>query len=154
MPAIFPTLQPDELFYSAVARYGDMMQYTNEGALSEDVYGISDAYPSVDFSASLDRFCSRLPASLILEHRIAPREIAWNHTMLPYFAPFVDPAQVQKVEDLICAEGIRSIKRAFGLSRNPPMSTRLRYCWACIMEDRAGGRVCRTGTECTNSPVL
>ena len=38
MPAIFPELQPEELLYSGIARYGDMMGVPSLTALWGNVY--------------------------------------------------------------------------------------------------------------------
>jgi hypothetical protein len=95
MPALFPTLQPDEPFFSGVSRYAELMGIGGSEALVDHLYGTVDPFGDVtrEFPGFLRLFCARLPPRCLYT---PSHLIAW-HTPVPYYAPFAPAAQLRGV---------------------------------------------------------
>jgi len=77
MPAIFPELQPEELLYSGIARYSDIMEFPSAQALWRNVYGECPIKVEVDLSGPLGSMVDRMPSgsdydanSLVRKHTL------------------------------------------------------------------------------------
>ena len=81
----FPFLYEDELLYSAFARYHRCSGNENPKHSVEDLYGVKTVCASATFPANLLKLCERLPQSHINNSSV----IIDKHTLLPYYAPFL-----------------------------------------------------------------
>ena len=92
MPALFPTLQPDELFYSAIARYSDMMHFSSELRLWKSLFVSGNPQVSTDFTGQLDLLLSRLSPG----HGYTAETLVRDHTLFPYYAHFFDREKAER----------------------------------------------------------
>lgn len=92
MPALFPTLQPDELFYSAIARYSDMMHFSSELRLWKSLFVSGNPQVSTDFTGQLDLLLSRLSP----RHGYTARDLVRDHTLFPYYAHLFDREEAER----------------------------------------------------------
>ena len=60
MLTYFPVPYPDELFYSVIARYSDVMQYPSISAIFRELFG-ANKMPSVLFARGLQHLVKILP---------------------------------------------------------------------------------------------
>jgi len=140
MPAIFPELQPEELLYSGIARYGDMMGFPGLTALWGNVYGQPVGSPEVDLSGPLGSLIAQMPHGTSYEARTLIRE----HTLFPYLTFSMSPRRRKEVEEKLDCEGSRptgSILRTPQWKVKPPEY--LQYCQSCVEEDKK---------NCTGTP--
>ena len=89
----FPTPHPDELLYSLCARYGDRTRYWNKGVISLELFGLKDATATIDLPSRLGYLVKNLPAG----HLLLLDRLINEHTLLPFYAPFLDKARVERL---------------------------------------------------------
>ncbi|MBL8203480.1 MAG: TnsD family transposase [Blastocatellia bacterium] len=128
----FPTPYPDELLYSALARY-----HLRSGNLSaketlQELFGSTTVIATIDLPSHLDSLIARLPplASFSSEGLIC------NHTLLPYYAPFLKPEIVAQIKQSMKGHQWGDIHTRCGIvasSINRPMY--LRFCLVCFQAD-------------------
>lgn len=129
MIGIFPELLPDELLYSAFARYAAMMDYSSPSSVLEDLFGSRTATAVIDLPGHLDRFLSRLPP----RHPYTADRLISAHTMLPLYAPFLPVAKVVDARRIMCSESGRGLHRLLNASGRWVKTPRfLQFCRRCV----------------------
>ncbi|WP_157942153.1 TniQ family protein [Salinibacter altiplanensis] len=103
MPAIFPELQPEELLYSGIARFGDMMGFSSAQALWRNVYGECPMKVEVDLSGPLGSMIVRMPSRSNYD---AP-SLLRRHTLFPYLTFSMPPKRQHEVEAKLTCRGPR-----------------------------------------------
>jgi hypothetical protein len=135
MPALFPTLQPDELFYSAIARYSDMMHFSSELRLWKSLFVSGNPQVSTDFTGQLDLLLSRLSPG----HGYTAETLVRDHTLFPYYAHFFDREEAERgIKMLASKDRMQAISPVKILGLLDPFQkspSHLRYCTACVEED-------------------
>lgn len=135
MPALFPTLQPDELIYSAIARYSDMLHFRSELRLWRSLFGGGTPQVSTDFTGQIGLLLSRLSP----RHGYTARSLVRDHTLFPYYAHFVERETAETgVKMLASKDRMQAISPVKILGLLDPWQkspSHLRYCTACIGED-------------------
>ena len=133
MITCFPTLQPDELLYSACARYSDNLRYPNKSDVAEELFGTKGAIAAVDLPNRLDYLIEHLPPS----HPYAVAELINKHTLFRLYAPFLSLERARLIYDEMRRSGRNHIHGYAGIiiSRIKPPDW-LRYCPSCVREDR------------------
>jgi len=134
MPAFFPTLQPEELLYSAIARYGDMLAYPGVLPLWRSVYGPGTAArPEVEMCGPLSAFLDRLPPG----HSLTPEELLNRHTLVPYYAFSRSEEDSDRVKRQLSGHKFgRSTPQVDVWSVKPPDF--LQFCPRCVERDLQG----------------
>lgn len=137
MLAIFPSLQPEELLCSAVARYADVMAFPHPDKVLREVFGLSPGEPEAELPVSLEHFLAALPPG----HGLTWHKVLAKHTAFPYYRAFLPPAPARAMENAMWYHG--SEPYALANYEYPAKWTvrrpeRLRYCHACVDEDRRG----------------
>ena len=134
MTALFPALQQEELLYSAVARYRDMMRLPSERAVLEEVFGRAAGIAVVDLPGRIEAFLAGLPPG----HGYTAEEVVRRHTTLPYYLPFVARHQAEEAEQRLRTRGSTGIPDLLGIRASTvPAPTFLRFCPACAETDRS-----------------
>ena len=133
MNSCFPTLLPDELLWSAVARWAELFLGRKTGALSYELCG----YVYLRIAAFLPSDLSAISARLPHKPGSSANELIRNHTMYPLIAPFVGQRRRERGQNamLECTRGRRATDswlRPMGLSVRSP----LRYCCLCAVEQK------------------
>lgn len=138
MPAIFPTIYPEEPLLSAISRYADIMGFPDENAVTLSLFGRYRVALTAQLMAGLGELIRSLPPG----HRYTFMGLAERHTAYPYMRPFLP------------ADGARALRRHLAhipqpdytrKRKPPPRRTAvvhdpeyLRFCGACVKEDCAG----------------
>lgn len=133
MISCFPDPYPDELLYSVCARFHQRVQYPNKKGIVRELFGDEAAIAVVDLPSKLGSLASALPPG----SRYTVERLINNHTLLPFFAPFLHPEQAQQLRaDMEGARG-PAIKMRSGIMAStvqPPEW--LRFCPLCVQEDK------------------
>lgn len=132
MIAYFPPPYEDELLYSWLARYYSKSGYMAYTLAAEDLFANKYTKPSIEFISRLTS------AALEATERYIPREtLIEKHTMLPYYARFLDKERrcrafdaMMNIDDgyfrLLCVSKSKECVQRY-----------LRYCPLCAAEDRS-----------------
>jgi len=132
MIGAFPELLPDELLYSGLARYQVMLGYTPK-SLRLESFGAGTVTAVIDLPGHLDTLVARLPPG----HPYPATRLIAEHTMLPYYAPFLPPARVAAATAAMRA-GARGVHRIVTAAVHPlARAAALRFCARCVREDQA-----------------
>lgn len=127
------TLYPDELIYSACARFSDRVRYLRYGQVVAELFGDSQVVVHIDFPTNLEAFSKRLstatPSSAdpLIDH----------HTLFPFYAPFLPPSKVEGLRTMMRTDyDAATYQYVAALSRRvcPPLF--LRLCPMCLEQDR------------------
>jgi hypothetical protein len=128
----FPDPYPDELLYSACARFAQRMRYELKTTTAKELFGSRTAYAIVDFPIRIDHLVNKLPPG----HRYTAGSLIDNHTLLPLYAPFMSRKRL-----IDCKRDMRGSKNhvqsRLGCTTNGMWSPNwLRFCPNCVVEDR------------------
>lgn len=128
----FPSLYPDELFYSSVARFGKHTGLSSPRHVMEAINGKKHLSTPIDLPDRLEDFVSRIPGAsdemvdLLIGH----------HTLFPLYERFLDLSRRQELRQMIRKGGKSSVSFKLGRSRSPvPPLSKLRLCPECVKED-------------------
>ena len=133
MIACFPDVFPDEILYSICARFHERVQYSNKKGIMRELFGDEAAIAVVDLPSNLGSLISALPFGN--PHTV--ERLINDHTLFPFFGPFLHPEQAQQLwADM---EGTRgpAIKMRSGVMAStiqPPEW--LRFCPLCVQQDK------------------
>jgi len=130
----FPDFYPDEIFYSAMSRFAVSMHYPNLRDVIEEVFGSQQLIATLYFPSHQDALVTRLPPNSVY----TADSLINQHTLLPFFAPFLPPDRLGKLkENMRGAGGPAGHMRAGTMASIVPLTAVLRYCPECVREDRA-----------------
>lgn len=129
----FPTPYPDELFYSLCARYSAVCKFPRKLDLSRELFLKNRFIINVEFPTSLKNFVSNLPG----KSDITFERIITEHTILPFYAPFLPVDSVYKIKQIMIDHKGRSCRSMAGISNSKVSSLiSLRFCPDCLLMDR------------------
>jgi hypothetical protein len=129
----FPNPHPDELFYSICARYNDRMQYSIAYATSEALFGRRKVELTFDLPSYLDRFVAALPPG----HSCTVDKLIDDHTLLPYYRPFLPLERLQRLRNDMRGEGGGEVLWRAGIANfSVSRPKALRFCPHCVDDDR------------------
>ncbi|MBU5671751.1 TnsD family transposase [Paenibacillus sp. MSJ-6] len=131
MVAHFPSLYPDELLYSGIARYHQMSGNTSQKQTVRDLFGKRLVCATVDLPSHLGSLTRRLGGAYTVE------ELVQRHTLYPYYTTFVSK---DKAEEIYCLMAEGKNRGEAHVSLGIPASTiklpaNLRYCRGCYRDD-------------------
>lgn len=133
MIGFFPDPYPDELLYSACARYAKRTSYLNKQSVMVDLFGNRALSAIVDFPTRLQYFISVLPES----HNYSVEKLIDENTLLPFHQPFMPIERAKIVRDEMKHEGNNRLQTRLGVRiKQIEYPEYLRYCPECINEDR------------------
>lgn len=133
MICVFPDPYPDELLYSVCARYNDLMQYPNSTTATRDFFGGGTISAVVDLPNKIEHLVSELPPG----HLYTVDYFIDNHTLFPFYAPFLLRERAQLVRDGMRRVGENHVKEEIGLTASSvPQPLWLRFCPKCVEADR------------------
>lgn len=125
----FPTIYPDELLYSQLARY-----HTRSGNLAyiftaEQLFQVKTVRPDVEF---LNYYTPE--ALSVITSTMSLDEIIMKHTMFPYYGRFLKVERRTKAFDSLV--NMRTdYRRLLPIPKNKTVRY-LRYCPVCVQNDR------------------
>lgn len=128
----FPDPHPDELFYSICARFGEAMHYSSKTSIIIELFG--SIHPAtIEFPFGLDYLIASLPP----EHCYSADSLIDEHTLLPFFGPFLAPERLVMLRETMHGNcGIAIGRRSGNAACLVRPSTHLRLCPQCVLEDR------------------
>ena len=133
MLGFFPDSYPDELFYSCCARYSFRTKYPSKYTAATELFRNTLAPAIVDLPTRLDDLISRFPPG----HTYTSDAIIDNHTLLPLYAPFLPHKRLMDAKNDMRGSGGNHVRSRLGLTTDRmDRSKHLRFCPACVKEDR------------------
>ncbi len=140
MPAIFPTLYPEEPLLSGLVRYAEAMAYPDESTALYNLFGRTTATPEVRLPAGIGEIVRRLPYG----HRYTFMGLTKRHTAYPYHRSFLSEPGARKLRQALLHmhSPLRRRGRRYAAEEVWPdefvfPSGFLRFCDACVEDDLA-----------------
>jgi hypothetical protein len=132
MLTFFPTPYPDELLYSILARYHIRSGNFGPKATLRDLFGSTRVVATYDLPSHLDALVPRLPPY----SRHTAESLISEHTLYPFYAPFLPPARAQLVLNSMKAHSWGDIHARIGIMASLVKPTGyLRFCPECLQTD-------------------
>ena len=129
----FPTPYQEELFYSICARFSDRMRYPTTAGVMRALLGRRHAIAVVDLPNHLERIVSALPPG----NAYTVDGIISNHTLFPYYAPFIDSNARESIRGFMRTSDDASVRTRCGICTNRVRPPRyFRSCPMCDAENR------------------
>lgn len=133
MLAYFPTPYPDELLLSVLSRLADGMQYPYDGDLSRAIYGKLVLKIAADLPNRLDDLVAALPPG----HSLTVDKVIDEHTLFPFYQPFLPAGRAERLRALMRGRGGGSVYGCAGIRGYlRPVPKFLRFCYQCLQDDR------------------
>ncbi len=131
MLAFFPSLYPDEIIYSGIARYHQISGNTAQKQTIRDLFGERLVCATVDLPSNLGPLAKRIGNTYTVEALIQ------RHTLYPYYSSYVSKVKTEELYRLM-VEGTN--RGEAHVSLGLPASTiklpaNLRYCKGCYRDD-------------------
>lgn len=128
---LFPQLYPNELFYSALARYKVRCGIISDKLLLHDVFGIKTVVASPEMPNCISIACENIQPSTTL----MATDIIQNHTLYPLYTAFSEAATKQKVKRQMMGSGKNTYTTSTGLATcTLKPFIKFRYCPLCVYE--------------------
>lgn len=123
----FPELYPDELIYSAVARYH---HHCGRGSIKVTILDVLG-----DPNASLDVECpNRITRLADVANMSSPLRIINNHTSISYYSAFKSPSAKQQIMKIALGAGKNNRLVAHGLNASDRKKKTFHFCPVCEQE--------------------
>src|SRR5260370_580158 len=133
MICVFPDLHPGELLYSGYARCARLVRYPNLKNVMDELFGSQHIIASIPFTSHLDYFVAHQPHI----HRFTAESLIAEHTLLPFYTPFLPPDRIQQLHMDICGTNGPGVYMRVGLmARIVPLPQYMQYCPECEKEDQ------------------
>jgi hypothetical protein len=132
MTGFFPDPCPDELLYSICTRYFDWLQYPSRKSVFQELFGSAKASAIIDLPSRLDNFVAALP----LGHCYTVERLIDEHTLLPFYSPFLSSERVSHLrQDMEGDNGLLAQMRSGITGSCINLPKWLRFCSLCAEED-------------------
>ncbi|HEY9694165.1 MAG TPA: TnsD family Tn7-like transposition protein [Oculatellaceae cyanobacterium] len=133
MISFFPDPYPDEILYSVCARYQDRVRYPNNAATIQELFGSGSAIASIDLPNRLSYLIKILPPG----HCYTIDRLIDEHTLLPFYLPFLPQARQTLLREDMKGTEISVIHRRAGImASRVKQPDWLKFCPVCVQEDR------------------
>lgn len=131
MISYFPSIYPDELLYSQLARYYVKSGYTAYIFAAENLFCSKTVRPDIEF---VNKYT---PETLqLLTKNMSFDELINQHTMFPYYGRFIKLERKKQAFDALVAMNT-DYKNLLPIPKNKScVSRKLRYCPMCATQDR------------------
>src|SRR5581483_886768 len=124
---------PKEIMYSVIARNASALNYPNLRSVGVTYFGEPDSIATVALPCRLEYLVSHLPPNTT--HTVD--NLINEHTLLPFFAPFLPPERVTQLRDnMRGTQGMSVHMRSGIMASTVPTPNALRFCPTCSTEDR------------------
>ncbi|SEP19868.1 Tn7-like transposition protein D [Paenibacillus sophorae] len=131
MVAHFPSLYPDELLYSGIARYHQMSGNTSQKQTVKELFGDRLVCATVDLPSHLRYLSERLGSVFKVN------DLIMKHTLYPYYRAFIPQVKARKIYELM-SEGASQgeVHALLGIPASLiKLPSYLKYCRVCYEED-------------------
>jgi hypothetical protein len=127
-----PTPNPDELLYSLCARYAARVRYPSNKSVLLDLFNSPNIITSIGLPCHIGLLYEAIPPG----SELTVNRFINEHTLLPYFAPFIPSGRVAQLrQDMEGSGGPRVYSRSGVMAGRVPEPERLRFCPACKTEE-------------------
>jgi hypothetical protein len=131
MKSFFPPLYPDELLYSAFARYHQRSGNESYKVTMMDLFKKTTISAVSDFPSELSVLCHRINSE-----NFNPYFLIDNHTLLPYFYPFITNENRNRIKEQMISGTSNGIFVGLGLAASKISETNFfRFCLHCLKEE-------------------
>lgn len=131
MLPFFTNPYPDELLYSAIARYHFYSGNLDCKDTLEELFGSRSVIPSVEIGSYFSVLAERLGPQYSVESLLA------NHTIYPYYASFLSKARQQEILQDVLEDGQALYTRLGMIAGGICRKEGLYYCAECAKADDA-----------------
>ncbi|RDI37526.1 TnsD family Tn7-like transposition protein [Falsibacillus pallidus] len=132
MICCFPTLYDDEMLFSVIARYHKYSGNENPKHTSNEIFGMKTICATTVLPANLNQFSQRIPDN----NKYTPDQIIENHTLFPYYSPFIPEDRYLELVRRMREENGASLYMKLGrVSSNIKSNDYLKYCSQCVDEE-------------------
>lgn len=126
----FPSLLPDELLYSQIARFARHRGLSVDGSLATELFGRRHAVAAIDLPGGLEALSRRVGP----EGRHGVDAMIDQATLHPFYAATASPRVVAATR-LAMAGSSSGVHTRFGIAAfRIPVPTRVRFCRLCLRE--------------------
>lgn len=134
MIGFFPDPYPDELLYSACARYSDRVNYRNKQSHRSELLGILGLSAVVDFPNRLEHLVSILPPG----NNYSAEIIINQNTLLPFYEPFLPSRRAELIrQEMKDGSKYNTLRARIATTvKQVRMPEYLRFCPLCVEEDK------------------
>lgn len=134
MLPFFPSLLPDELLYSAVARLKSRLRVSEHSRFEALLFGDNQGTAVVDLPARVSRLLERIPGS----SQLRVDDLLWKHTLLPLHTAFTTAKRARAALTSLQIGSGQGVHRLLNANaRMPPTPESLQFCPACLIQDAA-----------------
>lgn len=131
MNGFFPPLFHDELLYSGFARYHQRSGNRNCKDTLNELFNNPTSSAISDFPGGLGILCEKMNPS-----QYQPINLISSHTLLPYYLPFINEDQKNKIINQMIEGNSSSIAVSLGLAATKITETNyFRFCASCYNEE-------------------
>lgn len=131
MIGYFPSIYPDELVYSLLARYYMRSGYMAYTFVAQDLYVKKTTRPDIEF---LNLFTKETFNMITSNTTI--EKIVENHTMFPYYGRFLNQDRRERAFNSLVSMG-GNYRYLLAIPKSKDGTGRyLRYCPLCVIDDR------------------
>lgn len=128
----FPPLYPDELLYSALARYHNYSGNESFKKTMRDLFGCETVCSVTDLPCNLEALSSRIPGKVI-----SKEQLLQDHTLMPYYSHFIPHDRLKIIKQDMYFNNGSSIHMLLGQTANGVKPSKsLKYCTVCASENR------------------
>lgn len=133
MIGFFPELYPDELLYSACARYAERLNYPNKHTVKEELFGSLGISAIIDFPTKIERLLRSIYC-----HEYSVDDFINKHTLFLFYEPFLTQDRTALIrEEMKDSSTDNRLKMRLATNINQVKSPiYLRFCPLCLVEDR------------------
>lgn len=130
MLTFFSDPYPDELLYSSIARYHKYIGNLNLFNTLEDLFDCKTIVPNIYLASNLDRLCDKLGKEYTSEYIIK------NHTIFPYYKPFLPSDRQSKMISQMKNGKCEGIYNMLGSTSGGICNDgTIKYCSECATND-------------------
>ena len=134
MLPFFPSLLPDELLYSAVARLKSQLRVSEHSRFETFIFGDSQCTAVIDLPARVSRLLERIPGS----SQLRIDGLLWKHTLLPLHTAFTTAKRASAALTSLQIGSGQGVHRLLNANaRMPPTPALLQFCPDCLIQDAA-----------------
>ncbi len=132
MLTFFPDPYPDELLYGVFSRYHIRSGNDSFKRTQRELFGCNSGIAIKDFPCRIGNLIKRLPAGA----KYTGRQLIDNHTVFPFYQPFLPSQRVKLiVSDMLSETGGGIHMRVGEMASTVTSIPYLRFCPGCLKED-------------------
>ncbi|CAI3538468.1 TnsD family Tn7-like transposition protein [Clostridium neonatale] len=131
MSLFFPEPYEDEILYSVISRYHYYIGNTNVKNTFKELFGNINKVPTIELGGNITEICK-----LINNPKYNEEYLIWNHTNLPFYYPFLNISNQNKIIEMMKRNNAQGIYAKIGIVAGGICRKKdLYYCPECAKAD-------------------